>query len=539
MNAASFACGLALALAFPRAGLAPLAWVGPAPWVAILALSSPARGFRRGYLFGLGFFGCLLGWVHAVLVHYTALPLFVSLPIWLLLIAYLALFPASFGAVVAALARRSLGGALSLVPVLWVGFEFVRGRLLGGFPWGSAGYARAGGLALLQAASLGGVALVSFLLATTWSAAAALLLAQRPLAGARRRSHLALATVALGVVIMAHLLGALRLRSNPPTGRARFLEGSEGSLPAAMPEAGGFGIALVQGGYGGDLDYEQGKRALGAYIDLSRGAARERPALIVWPESNAPFQPLETPGYLQTLQELSEETGSLLLLGGVGGGERTGLTNSAFLIGPDGLRARYEKRHLVPYGEYVPLKGIFPFIRHFVPEAGEFVPGTQVGIFEVGRRRIGISICYEMIFAEEITLQARGAADLLVNITNDSWYQWGGPWQHADFTVLRAIESGLFTARAASTGRTLLVDPLGRILAAGPIGGAAVLEAWIPPPPASAHPAGRTFYARLGDWVGKGCATISTIALAFLVVVNIIDRRQAGVPQVPLHEDSG
>jgi apolipoprotein N-acyltransferase len=536
--AASFVCGFVFALAFPRAAAAPAAWIAPALWLAFLPRAGSGRGLRSGFAFGLGFFGLLLNWVHTVLTHYTSLPLFLTVPIWLLLVGYLALYPALFGALVAGLGSSVGRGALILAPVLWVGLEFVRGRLFSGFPWGIAGYAHAGGLPLLQAASVGGVALVSLILVSGWAALAVLVEAAMPrlirATADRRRDmwwedrvrtrpgavSIAAASVVLALVALAASLGALRLSAHPPAGSGEILDAA--SEAPGREEPGGFRVALVQGGYGGDLDYEEGKKALRTYLSLSRRAASLRPDLIVWPESNAPFQPLESPGYLDVLRGLSGETGALLLLGAVGGTEATGLTNSAWLVGSGGVVSTYDKRKLVPFGEFVPLQRVLPFIRHFVPGTGEFRPGRGVGVMETAGRRIGVSICYEMIFPEEILRQARAGAEMLVNVTNDSWYSRGGPWQHSDFAVLRSIETGLYSVRVASTGRTLVIDPFGRELVAGPLGGATVVWAKLPVPETRTG----TVFVERGEWAAKGCAILTALAVAFLGVGNIIDRRR-------------
>lgn len=543
--------------------------------------AAPRRGFVSGWLFGIGFFGILLNWVHGVLATYTSLPGVLTAAIWLLLVAYLALYPAMFGAIVAVLGRRLGRSALVLAPVVWVGLEFARGRLLGGFPWGLAGDSRAGGLALMQAASVGGVELVSLLLVAVWCALAYWAL---PWLGGRLASGRAIPPSGRGglggnvasILVIASVacvagLGAARLRSHPAAGeawtvdlaKARTLpeEGTRGASTEAAPpfrgdvgagdrsgspgsgESGAgvgtggvarpFRMALVQGGYGSDLDAEDARRALRDYLALSRLAARSRPDLIVWPESNAPFLIDGTPGFRQALEGLSRETGALVLLGGVGGDDATGMTNSAFVIGAEGQVSRYDKRHLVQYGEYVPLKGLFPFIRHFVPQAGEFRPGVSVGVVDLDDVRVGTSICYEMIFPEEIRLQAKEGAQVIVNLTNDSWYPRGGPWQHAQFAAMRAIETGRYVARAASTGLTMVVDPLGRELVTGPLGGPAIVQAVIPSGNGTGPRRIETLFVRGGDWAGKGCATITALALAFLGVGNIIDRRRSRLRHEP------
>lgn len=532
--------GIAFALAFPRTNVAPLAWIAPAFWLFLLRGLPPGKALLSGLAFGAGFFGLLLCWVHGVLGHYTSLPLFLTVPIWSLLIAYLALFIGIFAWMLAGLERRLGRAAWWLAPALWLGCEFFRARILGGFPWGDAGTSHAGGLALVQAASFSGIGTVSFLLASAWTALVVLAgmfrNASRGLAGRRLETIASVAVLAgVGAVI---LLGALRLRSHPPetaqelfrgalpdgwiaTGEAAPAPGSGAPRAAIPPErrTGRFRIALVQGGFGSDFEALSGDRILATYLDLSRLAARARPDLIVWPETNAPYQVEEDPLYRRTLQDLSGALGSPLLLGSVGGSDSAGYTNSAWLVGPEGIRDRYDKQRLVQYGETVPLKRWLPFVRKFVPQAGDFRAGTEPGLMRVGERSIGVTICYEMIFADLSRALAKRGARLLVNMTNDSWFENAGPWQHADFARLRAIESGLWVARVASTGRTVLVDPYGRERASGGVGGPAILIADIPNSSAAT-----TFFVIGGEWLSGACAILTVTALAFLIVGNNIDR---------------
>ena len=564
--AISVASGLGLALAFPRASIWVLGWIAPVPWLLSLAGVRARRGFFLGFAFGLGYFGLLLAWIHGVLDFWTSLPWFLTVPIWGLLIAYLSLYPAVAGAMTSALHRRAGGWAVFAFPVLWVGLEFARGRLFGGFPWGSVGYARSGGLPLLQAASIGGVALVSFLTALGWSALAALVssvvgessgerdLRSGPDPGAQgrasgtRRSPVGpavAAAAALALIVAVWAAGAGRLASHPEApGAARFLDLEEPGETRAVPGTVGWGkaqdamsgprkqpgqvfrIALVQGGYGSDFDSDQGPRALAGYQLLTRLGARYAPDLIVWPESNAPYRPEPDEAFRALLSGLSHEAGAPILLGSVGGDSTTGYTNSAYLVGPKGILARYDKRRLVQYGEYVPMKGIFPFVRKFVPEAGDFRAGNGIGVLGVGGIPVGVAICYEIIFPEEVLAQARAGARVLVNVTNDSWFPGSGPAQHAEFARVRGVETGLWVARAANTGITLVSDPLGRILAQGPLGGAAVAFAEIPIGGVAPRGAsGPTWFVRTGEWVGAGCAALSALALAFLIVVPIMEGR--------------
>ena len=533
-------CGLALALAYPRVSFVPFAWLAPVAWLAASARAGARRGLLMGFAFGAGFFGLLLGFVHGVLTHFTALPLFLTIPIWILLVGYLALYPAACGAIVGALGARFGDAGLLGAPAVWVALEVARGIMIGGFPWGLAGYAATGGLALAQAAAIGGIHLVSFLVAAAWSSLALLLLAVpavsrglgRLAAGslpadpdaARRRAGRAARIVAAALVAVvgaAAAWGALRLRAHPAPD-----PGVLRPAPGAPKAAGALRVSLVQGGWGGDLDAEEAALALRDYTVLTQEAVPFAPDLIVWPESNAPYGPETTDGYLDRLTALARETRATLLLGAVGEDGHGHLTNSAYLVGGSGILDRYDKRRLLQYGEYVPMQSWFPFIRKFVPEAGTFVPGSRVGVVPGPGRVLGIAICYEMIFPEETRADALAGAGLLVNITNDSWYPASGPAQHAAYASFRAIETGLWAVRAASTGISLVSDPLGRTVVSGPQGPRLPYRLDAELPPLHSQGAARTPFMRWGDWAGKGCATVAAGLLAFLTLGNKIDRQR-------------
>jgi len=152
--------------------------------------------------------------------------------------------------------------------------------------------------------------------------------------------------------------------------------------------------------------------------------------------------------------------------------------NSAFLLRPDGVPAgRYDKVHLVPYGEYVPLRKIFPFIGKLVVGVGDFRPGEGFHPIRGEGWNLGVLICYEGIFPEAARAYKREGATLLVNITNDAWFgRTSAPYQHLSMTVFRAVETRLYLVRAANTGISAIVDPAGKILSRTPIFERAVLK---------------------------------------------------------------
>ncbi len=501
-------CGALLALAYPLANLGILAFVALAPFLLCLAGASRGAALARGYAAGSAFFLVLLYWLVGVMVRYGGLPLPAALLFLALLVFYLATYVALFAAGLAALWRRAGPAALIAAPVLWVGVEIVRARALGGFPWGLLGYSQTRNIPLLQIASLGGIYAVSFLVMAV-NAGLALLLS-RPASRGRVAAGLALLALAAGV----QAAGWQAVRSM--------------DRAAAVPS---FPVAAIQANVAQDVKWRPGEGAeiVAGLVDLTDRAAREGARLVVWPESSSPLSfrrpgtaagpagetgPVETDrAYTDLVTGLARDLGIALIVGSVDYREEEGSLrayNSAFAVGPDGtLGPSYDKMHLVPFGEYVPLGRLLFFVNRMVQGAiAEFAPGTRMRTLPTPIGEAATVICYEAIFPELVRRAARRAV-VQVNITHDAWFgRSAAPEQHLDRAAVRAVDNRIYLVRAANTGISAIVDPAGRIVRRTDLLESAVLSGAIAPL------SGRPLYARAGDGFAWACAIFSLVLIA-------------------------
>jgi len=486
----AFASGLTLALAFPRPAQAWLAWIALVP----LFLVMERRPFRSGFAAGVGFFGLVLYWVNIVMTTYGKLNPFFSVVAYLLLIFYLALY---FGTVTWAACRLrdklSLPPVLTL-PILWAALELLRAYLVTGFPWASLGYSQQNVLSMIQSADLFGVYGLSLLLVACNAALAGIILTSRP--GAREWGPWAAAAL-VGLLVLANWgYGLFRLKGEPVA--------REASLD----------VALIQGNIDQALKWQPGMReaTVDKYVSLSLEANRQRPAdLIVWPEAATPF-------YLQDEGPLAREVIDLprrvdaYLLTGSPAYETVNLQrkslNSAFLLSERGkVLGRSDKVHLVPFGEYVPMAPLLPFVDKLVEGIGDFTPGSIVPL-PMNGHQLGVLVCYEVIFPELAREWVREGSDLLVNITNDAWFgRSSAPFQHLSMARFRAIENRVWMVRAANTGITAIIDPTGRIVAQTPIFETGFLNGTV------GLGARTTLYTRLGDVLPVACLVLSVFWL--------------------------
>jgi apolipoprotein N-acyltransferase len=230
-------------------------------------------------------------------------------------------------------------------------------------------------------------------------------------------------------------------------------------------------------------------------------AAAERPSLIIWPETALPFFLRREAELGPRVQAFVRETRIPMLIGSPDVGEDGRLYNSAFFLGPDGvIRGRYDKRHLVPFGEYVPLQRVFFFLDKLVTGIGDFGRGRSATVFQGDGYRFSVMICYEVIFPAEVREFTQAGAELLVNITNDAWFgESGAPYQHLAMAAIRAVENGSYLVRAANTGVSAVIAPTGAILAQTPLFVETGLAGTVYPR------AGKTPYTRYGDVLAWGC----------------------------------
>jgi apolipoprotein N-acyltransferase len=247
--------------------------------------------------------------------------------------------------------------------------------------------------------------------------------------------------------------------------------------------------------------------------EVPNGIRKRRADLIVWPESPAPFFDNDDNLRLE-LSSLARQRQAYIVTGVVGSAPGVTsatpqITNRAIVASPNGgWIGHYDKIHLVPFGEYVPYPFIFGFAQKLTREVGDFRPGTERTVINAGDQRLGIFICYESIFPDEVRQFAANGANVLVNISNDGWYgEHGAPGQHLNMARMRAIENNRWLLRDTNTGITASIDPYGRIVAQAARNQRTSLLA-----PYSTISA-QTFYSRHGDWFAWTCAIISLLGL--------------------------
>ncbi len=422
----------------------PLSWIGFVP-LLLLTIGAPARqALRLWFLCGFVFWSATIFW----LVH-------VTLAGTVLLVAYLSLYFGLFGFLAAysfcpALWRFPLRTLLAL-PALWVLLEYTRSHLFTGFPWGLLGSAQYLNLPIIQIASLTGVWGVSYLVMAVNCALAVMVYAR----GADRRFP---AATHWAVPV---LLGAALVY-----GRA--------TAPSAAA-ANGLAVCIVQGNIPQEMKWDDEFNAyiMHKYLNLTKDAARALPQLIVWPEASFPVALGSEEGHFFRLVSALAARQEMWLLMGAVTLRAQAYYNSAVLVGPDGRRrATYDKLHLVPFGEYIPLKKQLPFLQTIVP-IGDITRGTQETVFSLEEaaplpknspRRFSVLICFEDLFPELARSFVRRGAQFLVTVTNDAWYKkTTAAEQHLQASVLRAVENRVNMVRSANTGVSAFIGADGSL----------------------------------------------------------------------------
>ncbi len=480
--------GLLLFLSFPKYGSAALAWVALCPLLLALRNLKPAEAFRAGFVTGLIYNVGILYWINYVIAVYGNLPAYAGLAAMLLLATFLALFVGVFSASVAWFGRRGVAAIFS-APLLWVALEFCKSHILTGFPWENLAYSQHAWRTVIQMCDITGFYGLSFLIVLVNVILSDLM----PL---RDKKHAAI-EVAVGLVLMGLVVGYGHYRIADVQARVQL---------AAMAQ-----VALIQGNIDQGIKWSPEFRdeTLKIYDRLTREAASsaEKPDLVVWPETAVPFYFQNVDPRYRDVLDLARDSGAWLVIGSPGykAGSGTGEpVNAAFVISPQGqLVGQYDKVHLVPFGEYVPLRRLLPFMTNIVPGICDFSTGDGFHPLKLKDRKIGVLICYEAIFPEIARAYHRAGAELLVNMTNDAWFgRTSAPFQHLEMAAFRAVETRRYIVRAANTGISAIIDPTGAIETATELYQAARLSGRVH------YLRIETIYSRIGDAFVYGCLVL-------------------------------
>ena len=472
--------GLLLFLSFPPVDLGGLAWFAFIPLLIVLEKKTFGERFLFGFLTGFFFFLSSLFWLR----HVTWIGLF-------LLSVYLALYVALFSVFSGFCFRRFPGLPQTfLIPAGWVALELLRSHLLTGFGWNLLGYSQWRWTSLLQIADTTGAAGISFLVMMGNVAFFLFWKAFRE----KKGKLLWPLGLAAALVFAACLYGSLTLSRTRPSRVVR--------------------IGIVQGNIPQSLKWDASVRELilSKYERLTQRICLNHPDIVFWPETSVPGILPEEKDLLTRLKRLAKG-GKTFLLVGSACRLKEGLANSALLITPRGITQRYDKLHLVPYGEYIPFEKEFPFLRNWIV-TGDFLPGKSPVVFDPPSGRFSVLICFEDIFPELARRFVKEGAVYLVNITNDAWFRKSaGPTQHAQASLFRAVENRVPIIRAANTGVSCVIDANGRFLGAiadekgeqiEVTGAKSFTFSLLTDPP-------RTFYTRHGDLFAKTCALFALL----------------------------
>jgi len=492
--------GLLLTGAFPKFGYHWMAWFALVPLLTAIRGQNAKLSFQIGFAAGLVHFLTLVYWVAYTMRTYGYLPWPVCISVLVLLSAVLALYVAVFSAAVASLNLKPAAGIL-MIPVIWVATEYLRALLFTGFPWELLGHSQYRNLHIIQISDMFGVYGVSALIALVNTIIAFLIphrIGKTPrenIAGKKFTVAAVCATFLLFILTWAY--GEWRLRTIDRQGK---------SSPAVL-------AAVVQGNVEQSVKWNPDFQAatVDKYLRLSKEIIGHRPDIVVWPETALPFyfghnKPL-TERVVRGLQKMKAD----FLIGSPAFSRQAGTVNyynSAFLTDSNGrVHGKYDKAHLVPFGEYVPLKRWLPFLGKMVAQVGDFAAGRVGETVTWQDHRLGVLICYEAIFPYISRAVVNNGAALLVNITNDAWYgTTAAPHQLFTMTVFRAIENRRALVRAANTGISGFVDPAGRILSNTDLFKEDTAAMEVP------LLSGRTLYTRFGD-------SFAQLALALAVAL--------------------
>ncbi|MDA8169339.1 MAG: apolipoprotein N-acyltransferase [Nitrospiraceae bacterium] len=487
--------GLALVFAFAPFDVYPLAWVALVPFFLAIKDLPMRQSFKAGFMMGMFYFFGTTYWIYHSMHEFGGIPLVPSLLIVILLACYLSLYTAVFAVIFNAKIKNTRLPALMAAPVVWVTLEYIRSYALTGFPWSTLGYTQWNFLPAIQIADITGVYGVSFLVVAVNAAIADFFIIRwrtREMPLFPLSYNIAAYSGFVFLMAFTFLYGHMRLGQQPQGRKIR--------------------ASVVQGdidqGHKWDAKYED--QVFKTYKDLTYGALFQAPNIVVWPESSLPFPFDERDPRVKELESVEQASSTPFLIGAIRQKQDGKYANSAILLDAGKPAFLYDKIHMVPFGEYVPLKRVLFFVNKMTDAIGDYEPGKDFSLGSIKQGEFGTLICYEIVFPGLVRKFFKDGGDFLVTITNDAWFgRSTGPYQHFSMAVLRAVENRKPIIRAANTGVSGFISSSGAVIKRTSLFERGTLTADI----VTDHR--KTFYSRFGDLFSYVCI-LSTLFITLL-----------------------
>ncbi len=476
--------GASMVTAFAPIGWWPMSILAPSVLMFVWIGSAPRRTFWQGYFFGLGFFGTGVSWVFNSIYEFGHAPAALALLITLSFVLFLALYPALTGVLARRFQHLPLTLSLTIVyPTSWALQEWLRSWILTGFPWLLLGEAHVD-------TPLAGVMPVFGVLGGSWLSMV--------IAGIFLLAFVSSLRVNVASLLM---IGVIFLIS-------QLLLNVQWTVASSTPIT----VSLIQANISQDAKWqpEQFMRTLDLYRDLTR--EHWNSDVIIWPETAVPaiFQQVDEP-YFRPLANEAAENNTELLIGTFFHDDERGRTyNSVVRLGQP--PAFYHKRHLVPFGEYFPLRVLLNWMKDLIViPMSDLSGGEGRPLISLKNYSVGVSICYEDAYGNQV-IEALPEAQMLVNVSNDAWFGESlAPHQHLHIARVRALETGRYMLRSTNTGISAVIGPKGSIVAQSPQFKTHVLIGEVK------LYKGLTPYARWGNW---GLVVLATVIFLILVIMQ-------------------
>lgn len=493
--------GVALSLAFRPCPVDWAAWFAFVPlFHALDRAERPGLAAAYGILFGFCFFLCDTGWVYFTMTTHGKFNPASACLLLAAMTGLLAVLPGFFALIVWGIIQRGVSLTVSAA-IVWTAMEFLRATLFGGFPWDLCGYSQSGRLILIQIADITGVYGLSFLVVSVNAAFYEMWDAFR----STRRPNWVLVAAVAGLLGITTLYGLDRLSSYSPS-HVKAPGAKAGLLQANIPQ---------------ELKWDQQARdyTFSAFEELGAEAVQDDASLLLWPETAVPtaLHP-GSPAWIR-VGAVSQRLGVPMLVGApfaVTEKSKTSYFNAALLFDGPSVRFRYDKIHLVPFGEYMPLSHILPLGPGIAARDADYTPGKEMTVMQLaGFPPFSVLICYEAIFPELAREAVIRGARALINLTNDGWFgRTAAPYQHLRMAKLRSVENRVPLLRCANTGVSAAFDPAGRMTHSIPLNTRGFFTARV-----GAESSAVSFYTRYGDVFALLCM-VATAALVFSVVLR-------------------